>query len=222
MHFQQNAMNYHNIITTKMHFITFNFKWQLNFTNNFNATVDFATVWPTLKFMAECLTVLTAYHPRVFFNFVPLFWCELEVKNHSHQFRYENNLCPVHQNQLKWRFMKNIMCWWIILQITELVLLFIKNIGYTWRGREWILCKCIFFLLEVREVSVELNFKRLKVVCYRCVLNLIMFFSFFNNTWQFLKRSNASLHYFMMPVLQLQIKCLQICREAGWCLYTSL
>jgi len=27
-----------------MHFIAFNFKWQLNHTNIFNATVDFATV----------------------------------------------------------------------------------------------------------------------------------------------------------------------------------
>jgi len=31
MHLQQNATNYHNIIALKMHFITFNFKWQLNF-----------------------------------------------------------------------------------------------------------------------------------------------------------------------------------------------
>jgi len=43
----KNATNYHNIFTIKMHFITSNFKRQLNFTNIFNATVDFATVWPT-------------------------------------------------------------------------------------------------------------------------------------------------------------------------------
>jgi len=50
MHFQKNATNYHKIInTTKMLFRTFNVKRQLNFTNIFNATVDFATVWPTSK-----------------------------------------------------------------------------------------------------------------------------------------------------------------------------
>jgi len=47
MHFQKNATNYHNIITLKMHFITFHFKRQLDFTNIFNATVYFATVWPS-------------------------------------------------------------------------------------------------------------------------------------------------------------------------------
>jgi len=58
MHFPRNSTNYHNIITTKMHFMTFNFQLQLNFTNNFNATVGFATVWPTSKFVVWCLTVL--------------------------------------------------------------------------------------------------------------------------------------------------------------------
>jgi len=42
MHFQQNATNYHNIFTTKMHFITFNFKRQLNFTKILNVTAHFA------------------------------------------------------------------------------------------------------------------------------------------------------------------------------------
>jgi len=36
----------------------FNFKQQLNSTNIFNATVDFAIVWPTSKFVVECLTEL--------------------------------------------------------------------------------------------------------------------------------------------------------------------
>jgi len=45
MHFQKNKVSYHNIINTaKMLFLTFNFKRQLNITNIFNATVDFATV----------------------------------------------------------------------------------------------------------------------------------------------------------------------------------
>jgi len=58
MHFQQNATNYHKIITTKMHLITFNFKRQLNSTNIFNATIDVRTVWTTWKFAVECSTVL--------------------------------------------------------------------------------------------------------------------------------------------------------------------
>ena len=53
-----------------MHFITFNFKQQLNFTNMFNET----------KFMVECLTVLIFYHARPSFDFVPPFWRELELK----------------------------------------------------------------------------------------------------------------------------------------------
>jgi len=53
------------------------------FTNIFNATVDFSTVWPTSKFVVECLTVLSFYHARLSFDFVPPFWCELELKNHS-------------------------------------------------------------------------------------------------------------------------------------------
>ena len=69
MHFQQNAMNYHNIFTTKMHFVTFNFKRQLNFTNIY-VTVDFGTVWPTSKFVDECLTVQISYHARISFDFV--------------------------------------------------------------------------------------------------------------------------------------------------------
>jgi len=39
--------------------------------------------------------------------------------------------------------------------------------------------------------------------------------SVFNNTWQLIKPISVSLHYFMKPVLQLRIKCLQIRREAG-------
>jgi len=96
-----------------------------------------------------------------------------------------------------------------------------QNIGYNQRGREGISSKCSFFL-ELREMSLKLNFKRLKVVCYRCLQTLITFFSFFNNTWQFLKHSNVSLYYFTTPILQLQTKCLQFRREAGWCLYPFL
>jgi len=63
-----------------MHFI--NFKRQLNFTNIFNAAVDFATVWPTSKFVVEC-SVLIFYHAGPSFDFVPSFWCALELKKHS-------------------------------------------------------------------------------------------------------------------------------------------
>jgi len=48
-----------------MHFITSNFKRQLNSTNNVKAMVDFATVWRTSKFVVECLTVVISYHPRL-------------------------------------------------------------------------------------------------------------------------------------------------------------
>jgi len=58
----------------KTHFKTFNFKRLLHFINIFNASVDFAAVWPTSKFVAECLTVLILYHPRLSFDFMPLFW----------------------------------------------------------------------------------------------------------------------------------------------------
>jgi len=83
MHFLQNATNYHNIIATKLHFIRFNFKRQLNFTNLFNVTVDFVTVWPTSNDVVECLTVLILCHVRLSFDFVPPVWCELELKNQS-------------------------------------------------------------------------------------------------------------------------------------------
>ena len=62
----KNATNYHNIFTIKMHFITSNFKRQLNFTNCFN----------------ECLAVPIFCHARLPFDFVPPFWCELERKKH--------------------------------------------------------------------------------------------------------------------------------------------
>ena len=83
MNFQKNATNYHNIITTNIHFLTFNFKRQLNFMNILNVTFDLATIWPTSDLMVECLTVLISYHPWLSFNLVPLFWCELELKRHS-------------------------------------------------------------------------------------------------------------------------------------------
>ena len=70
-----------------MHFITFNFKRELNFTNIFNAMVDFATVWPTSKCTVECSTVLIFYHTRLSFDFVPPFWCKLELKKHSRRHR---------------------------------------------------------------------------------------------------------------------------------------
>jgi len=45
MHFQKNATNYRNVFyTTKMHFLTFRFKRQLNFTNIINAAIDLLTV----------------------------------------------------------------------------------------------------------------------------------------------------------------------------------
>jgi len=55
----------------------------LNFANIFNATVDFATVRPTSKFVVECLTVLILFHVRLYFDFVSPVWCELVLKNLS-------------------------------------------------------------------------------------------------------------------------------------------
>ena len=69
----KNAANYHNIFTAKMHFITFSSKRQLNLTNIFNATVDFATVWLTSKLVIECLAAPVFYHTRLPFDFVPPF-----------------------------------------------------------------------------------------------------------------------------------------------------
>jgi len=48
----------------------------LYFTNIY-VTVDFATVWPTSKFVDECLTVLISYHARISFDFV-LTWTRAE------------------------------------------------------------------------------------------------------------------------------------------------
>jgi len=64
----------------------------------------------------------------------------------------------------------------------KIFLWFIKTIGYNQGVRERISNKCSFFLPELREMSLELNFKVLKVVYYRCLKTLITFFSFFNNT----------------------------------------
>jgi len=47
----------------------------------------------------------------------------------------------------------------MIAKIKKLVLYFIENIGYSQRGREGISGECIFFLL-LREISLELNYKR--------------------------------------------------------------
>ena len=62
----------------------------------------------------------------------------------------------------KLQFMKNITCGWIITKITKLFLCYIKNIGYIQKGRERTSHKCIFFLLELREISLELNFEGLQ------------------------------------------------------------
>ena len=113
----------------------FNFKWKLNFTNIFNATVDFVTVWPTSKFVVECLRVLIFYHARLSFHFLSSFWCELELKKHSRkdilwQWRQysESQFRPmwiwfthISPEPRKWHFMKSIMCWWIIPKIAKLV-----------------------------------------------------------------------------------------------------
>jgi len=37
--------------------------------------VDFTTVWPTLKFVVECLTMLISYVFQVSSDFVSSFWC---------------------------------------------------------------------------------------------------------------------------------------------------
>ena len=49
--------------------------------------------------------------------------------------------------------------------------------------REEILYKCSDFLRELREILLELNFKGLKVVSYRCLQTFIKFVSFFLSTW---------------------------------------
>jgi len=64
----------------------------------------------------------------------------------------------------------------------KLVLHFIENIGYSQRDRERMWYECIFFLVLLREILLELNFKRLKVVYYRRLQILSKFFSLFNNT----------------------------------------
>jgi len=48
----------------------------------------------------------------------------------------------------------------------KFILCFTETIGYSQRGRERISYECIFFLL-LREISLELNFKRLEVSYYR-------------------------------------------------------
>ena len=176
-----------------MHFRTFNFKRQLNFTNIFNVTVDFATVWPaTSEFMVECLRLLFLCNARLSFDFLPPVWCELELQITLAEMYCGNGGSifgkPV-QTVWVWfthsstetrnlQFMKNITCWWIITKITKLVLYFIDNIGYIQRGKERTSCKCIFFLLELREISLELNFKGLKVVWYRRLQITRKFFGF--------------------------------------------
>jgi len=150
-----------------------------------------------------------SFHPWPSFHFVPSFWCELEVKKHTHRDMlwqtktvlenassdsYVNDSCTAHQNWKKRNFMKNITCRSIIPKITKLCLWFIKNIGYNQKGRERISRKCNFFLVELREISLELNSTWLKVVSCRRLQILSTFFSFFKNTWQFLKHDNVPLH----------------------------
>ena len=203
----KNATNYHNIFTIKMHFITSNFKRQLNFTNIFNATVDFATVWPTSNIRGWVLDSanLLSCSTTLWFRASVLMWTGAEKntfaeiycgteniirKASSDRCRYDSR--TAHQNRengISWKLSRadesfprsqNWSC-------TSSGIL--AN-GYSQRGREQISYTCIFFFFELREILLELNFNTLKVV-YRCLQILSKFFSFFNNTWQFLKQSHV-------------------------------
>jgi len=96
----------------------------LHSTNIFNAIVDSATVWPTSKFVLECLAVLISYRPRLSFHFVPSYWYELELKKQTRRdiWRQQKQYLKSQFGQLwvwfthdspelrKWHFMKNITC----------------------------------------------------------------------------------------------------------------
>jgi len=218
-----------------MHFITFKFKRQLNFTNIFNATVDFATAWPTSKLVVECLTLPISYHPRLSFDSVPSLWCQLELKKHScrdmlwqAEAIFEKAVRTVvvwftHSTPepRQWHCMKKITCRWIIPSITILVLSFIGNISYKQRSRERISCKCSF-LLVIREILLELNFKRLKAVYYRCLRTLIVFFSFFAPHLTTFQTLQHFLAIFSHTNFATSNKMLADCREAGCCFYPFL
>jgi len=82
----KNATNYHNIFTTKMHFITFNSKRQLNFTNIFKCD---GWRWlcngmANIEIRGWVLGSASLLSYATTFWFRP-FWCELELKKHSHQ-----------------------------------------------------------------------------------------------------------------------------------------
>ena len=78
----------------------------IEFHKHFNAMFDFANVWPTSKFVVECLTVLIFYYARISFDFVPPFWCELELKNH-HSWKFEKMFERYRQLRL---LSKQILC----------------------------------------------------------------------------------------------------------------
>ena len=85
------------LCTTKMHFITFNFKRQLNSMNIFDATFDLQ------PYFQLCLTVLK----KISKSQIRQLWVWF---THS-------SLEP-----REWHFIKNITCSWIIPKITKLVL----------------------------------------------------------------------------------------------------
>ena len=125
MHFQQNATNYHNIFTTKMHFITFNFKRQLNFTKILNVTAHFANFeirgWvsdsPNLiscsNFLRVCAFFLTWTRAEKPLSQRCIVGNESNIRQASSELWVYSSPDP-----RKWHFMKNIMCWWIIPKIT--------------------------------------------------------------------------------------------------------
>ena len=77
--------------------------------------------------MGRCSTVPIFYDAGLFFDFVPLFWRELELKKHSRRYilwqrkQYLESqfrslwIWFTHSSPepRKWHFMKNIMFWWI-------------------------------------------------------------------------------------------------------------
>ena len=133
-----------------MHFIAFNFKWQLNHINIFNATVDFATVKAKFEICGWAFDSANLMSCSIILWFRAFVWCKLERKNHScrdilwQRKQYlEGQFRPLwiwfmqsSSEPRKWHFMKNIICWWMIPKVKKLVLCFIKNIGYSQRGRD--------------------------------------------------------------------------------------
>ena len=82
---------YHNVITAKMHFIKFNFKFLLKeswIPQSFSMRwfmVEFSNHVANFKICGWVFDVLILWPPLLSFEFVPSFWCELEENNHFYR-----------------------------------------------------------------------------------------------------------------------------------------